>query len=91
MFNIWLGRNFKAFFAAYFFLYSLACIASNAYATSSIVSHNANYTLSMGKKNSNASVQDVAGKISFTLNAQCDGWSLIEDYFSGFYMKQEKR
>ena len=49
MLNIWPGRNLKALFAAYFFLYSLACIASNAYATSSIVSHNANYTLSMGK------------------------------------------
>ena len=84
MFNIWLGRNFKAFLAAYVFLHSMACIASNAYATSSIVSHNANYTLSMGKKNSNATVQDVAGKISFTLNAQCDGWSLIEDYFFRF-------
>ena len=84
MFNIWPGCNLKAFLAAYFFLFSVAGVASNAYATSSIVSHNANYTLSMGKKNSNASVQDVAGKISFTLNAQCDGWSLIEDYFFRF-------
>ena len=52
---------------------------------SPMVSHKADYTLSMGAKNRNANIQDVKGKISFTLKAQCDGWSLKEDYLFKFF------
>ena len=74
-------------------LLPIFCVSftTEAYATSPMVSHKADYKLSMGKKNRNVSVQDVQGKISFTLKAQCDGWSLKEDYlFQFFYENGEE-
>ena len=60
------------------------CLSRDVTAATSLVSHKANYTLTMGEKNKNALVQNVRGKISFELRYECDGWSLTEDYLFQF-------
>ncbi len=61
-----------------------ACFVRDGTAAISLVSHKANYTLTMGAKNKSALVQNVRGKISFSLRSECDGWSLTEDYLFQF-------
>ena len=67
-------------------LFMIFCVSfvSDVRATTSLASHKVNYTLSMGKSNQNAVIQDVRGTISFALSAQCDGWSITEDYLFQF-------
>ncbi len=75
----------RHFFLLIFVPFLVTFFVHKSYGASSIVSHKADYTLSMGKKNRDAAVQDVKGKISFVLKAQCDGWSLKEDYLFQFF------
>lgn len=66
------------------FMIILACSAHDVTAATSLVSHKANYTLTLGERNKNAVVQNLRGKISFELRNECDGWSLTEDYLFQF-------
>lgn len=66
------------------FMILFVCFSRDVTAATSLVSHKANYTLTMGEKSKNALVQNVRGKISFELRDECDGWSLTEDYLFQF-------
>ena len=57
------------------FMILFVCFSRDVTAATSLVSHKANYTLTMGEKSKNALVQNVRGKISFELRDECDGWS----------------
>ena len=69
----------------FFPMFLINFMIEEAYGSSTMVSHKADYTLSMGKRNQTATVQDVKGKISFTLKVLCDGYSLKEDYLFQFF------
>ena len=66
------------------FIIIFTCFVRDGAEATSLVSHKANYTLTMGAKSQNALVQNVRGKISFELRSECDGWYLSEDYLFQF-------
>ena len=77
-------ERISSFVGGLCFTIIFACFVRDGTAATSLVSHKANYTLTMGAKSQNALVQNVRGKISFELRSECDGWYLSEDYLFQF-------
>ena len=84
LYKNFLTESNPVFLLLLFVLFAFQIHQTSANAATPLVSHTADYTLTMDKNTQDSAVQDVRGKISFKFLAQCDGWSLTEDYIFQF-------